>query len=189
MKTMCVKCLKLFGYPEQFRNHTCDPSDVAEAQQEEVKRVAIYPGSFNPWTKGHQDILDRALMLFDKIIIVVAVNPTKNIDASLILKSLNPIAAKNIGQVEIMSFTGLVATLGYTIIRGVRSGDWEYEQNLAMWNKELGVETIFMCPDPKYSHINSSALRTLYEAGEHIDIYAGDLDSIQIWKEVQCITK
>ena len=148
-------------------------------------KKAIYPGSFNPWTKGHQDILDRALMLFDKVTIVVATNPNKNVNRANIVKALYPVANKAGDKVDVLSFTGLVANLGHTIVRGVRSGDWEYKQNLAMWNKELGVETIFLCPDPKYSHISSSALRTLYDHGESIDHYAGDFDSIKLWKEGQ----
>lgn len=146
-------------------------------------KTAIYPGSFNPWTKGHQDILDRALTIFDKVIIVLAANPDKKISLRDMAETLKPVIQTYGGRVTLQHTFGLVSQFGFPIVRGVRQGDWEYEQNLAVWNKELGVETVFLCPSPENSHINSSALRTLHKEGVSILKYAGNLDSIKIWKK------
>lgn len=127
----------------------------------------IYPGSFNPWTIGHQDIYNRALKLFGSIKIVIAKNPEKEFDYEFVKWTLEPLTS----NLEIVS--GLVAPDCDAIIRGVRSGDWEYEQGLSQWNKILGAETVFLSPDPALSHISSSAVRTLYNHGVSIDKYVG----------------
>ena len=145
-------------------------------------KFAIYPGTFNPWTKSHQNILDRALTIFDKVTIVVAKNPSKEINIDVIHKTLIPIQNSYRDEVTVIKYDGLVSDFKCPIIRGVRSGDWEYEQNLANWNMELGVETIFLCPAPEYSHINSTALRSLYKHGKNIDKFIGNKKSFELWK-------
>lgn len=122
----------------------------------------IYPGSFNPWTIGHQDIYERAMKIFGNVTVVVAVNPNKNVDPGFIRWTLKPL------QMDVVVTHDLVAIDADIIIRGVRSGDWEYEQNLAQWNRELDAETIFLCPSPELSHISSSGVRALSD-------YAGAL--------------
>jgi pantetheine-phosphate adenylyltransferase len=146
--------------------------------------TAIYPGSFNPWTKGHADILSRALKVFDEVLIVVAINPAKNIDPDFIKWTLNPLVSiyKN---VQCISHDGLVSEFKLPIIRGVRSSDWEYEQNLASWNRELGVDTFFLSPTPSLSHINSSALRSLYAAGIDISDYVDSTLVLERWKKAK----
>lgn len=122
----------------------------------------IYPGSFNPWTFGHQSIYERACKLFGEVTIVIASNPAKSIDPEFIKWTLELLDY----PVEICE--GLVAVDADIIIRGVRSGDWEYEQNLAQWNKEIGAETVFLCPDPALSHISSSAVRELIKHNQPV---------------------
>jgi len=136
----------------------------------------IYPGSFNPWTIGHQDIYERALKLFGDVKIVVAKNPDKEeIDYDFIKWTLEPITD------NVVIIGGLVAPEADVIIRGVRSGDWEYEQNLSQWNKILGSETIFLSPDPALSHISSSAARMLHAHGRNIKEYIGNVETHKRW--------
>lgn len=138
----------------------------------------IYPGSFNPWTNGHQDIHNRACKLFNAPVdVVIAVNPAKKIDIDFILWTLQPLSDRGI---KVMATTDLVATQADVIVRGVRSGDWEYEQNLAQWNKELGAETVFLCPAPEFSHINSSAVRELRKYGKPVGKYCPK-DILERW--------
>lgn len=121
----------------------------------EIKMKVIYPGSFNPWTIGHQDIYDRAKAIFGEVVVVIAFNPSKNVNCSFIEWTLEPL------KMNVEVDYGLIAESSDIIIRGVRSGDWEYEQNLAQWNRVIGAETIFLSPSPAVSHINSSAVRLL----------------------------
>ena len=123
----------------------------------------IYPGSFNPWTLGHQSILNRCLELFEEVQITVAMNPDKDVSPGFITWTLKPLESE---QVTVDTCYDLVSQYGLPIVRGVRSGDWEYEQNLAQWNRELGVETLFLCPDPSLAHVNSTAVRTLHHLGQ-----------------------
>ena len=149
----------------------------------------IYPGTFNPWTKGHDDILKRALKLFDKVDIVVAKNPNKNVDSKFISWTLTPL--KFIEGVNVVVHDGLVSDFKKPVVRGVRSGDWEYEQNLAQWNRELGVETVFLCPNPSLSHINSTAIRTLVAMGqeETAETYAGNKHVFWRWMQREIPTE
>jgi len=144
--------------------------------------TAIYPGSFNPWTIGHQDILERSLNIFDKVIVVVAANPDKLINLNKVKWVLAPLEDYFKGKVKVVVHKDLISSFNLPIIRGVRSGDWEYEQNLAMWNKELGVETIFMCPNSSLAHINSSALRVLHSKNIDITPYCGLAEIAKRWK-------
>lgn len=131
-------------------------------------KTAIYPGSFNPWHKGHQDILDKALQLFDKVIIAIASNPEKNKtptseECLLELKSCRNVKVEIIPEgmllVDFIKDRSIDA-----IIRGLRNGnDLQYEQNMLYWNEDLGLEvpTVHFICDRKLGHISSSAIRGL----------------------------
>ena len=138
----------------------------------------IYPGSFNPWTIGHQNIYERAKKAFGEVVVVLANNPAKNINIEQVRYTLEPL---NI-PVEICD--GLIATDADIIVRGVRSGDWEYELNLAQWNKEIGAETVFFAPAPELSHITSSAVRLLYNNGSDVQKYFVNYEVYRRW----CLT-
>jgi pantetheine-phosphate adenylyltransferase len=150
---------------------------------------AMYPGSFNPWTKGHQNILERALKIFDVVDIVVAKNPDKKLNLLNIVYSLEPLKKQFKDKISIFFTEGLIADFKYPngikknipIIRGVRSGDWEYEQNLAQWNKILGKDTIFFCPKPENAHISSSALRLLIAKNKNVGRFIGNKEVFTIW--------
>ena len=131
-------------------------------------KVAIYPGSFDPITKGHLDVLKRAADIFDKVILVVSVNVNKKSflpleDKLMLIKE----ACKDIKNVEIDSFDGL--TIEYAkkknanvIIRGLRAvSDFEYEMQLSQANSALckDIHTVFLITKPKYNFISSGTVR------------------------------
>jgi pantetheine-phosphate adenylyltransferase len=133
-------------------------------------RKVLYPGTFDPVTYGHIDIIQRACDLFDKIVVTVAINPTKTplftvherID--FIVKSV-----KEYPQVSVDSFDGLVVDHAKNIgaigiIRGLRAmSDFEYEFQMALMNRKLAknINTVFLMPHEKYTYLNSSIIRNL----------------------------
>lgn len=137
--------------------------------------IAVYPGSFNPWHAGHQDILDKALKVFDKVIILQGHNPAK-LEAKS--KKFMEVCRNYDGRVEAGFFNGLLATNlkdipCSAIIRGLRNGhDLQYETNNQYWNEDLGCEVpfvYFIC-DRKYSHISSSAIREVEEITQSVTL-------------------
>lgn len=152
-----------------------------------MKRVAVFAGSFNPFTIGHKSIVDRGLQLFDKIIIGVGVNPDKLSDENVV-ERCNKISAvfKGNDAVEVMPYTGLTAEFvkksgASVILRGVRNViDFEYERNLADINmKVLGVETCLLFSLPEYSYVSASMVRELesngFDASEYVARQENDL--------------
>ncbi len=131
-------------------------------------RVAIYPGSFDPVTNGHLDIIERAATLFDKLIVAVSLNPGKKplFTVEERLEMLSEVTSY-LGNVCIDSYQGL--TVNYAreknaqaIIRGLRAiSDFENEFMMALTNKKLqaSVETIFLMTRAEYSFISSSAVK------------------------------
>ena len=143
-------------------------------------KIVIYPGSFDPFTLGHLNIIERASRVFDKIVIAVARNVSKKTTFSIDerVETINEIF-KNRENIEVDSFEGLLVEyakkLGTnTVLRGMRSvSDFEYEMQMANANKTLNseLETVFMVTDSKFSHISSSLIReiiTLGGSAEHL---------------------
>lgn len=133
----------------------------------------LFPGSFNPFTKGHADIVKRALEIFDKVVIAVGINEQK----SDTLAAVKPIADlyRNDDRVTVISYSCLTADLCAqlqirTIVRGVRDvKDYEYERQMADVNHQLvGVETILLFASPQLSSLSSSVLRELSHFGKDI---------------------
>lgn len=136
-------------------------------------KTAVFAGTFNPFTIGHQSIVERALTIFDKVIIAIGHNINKPADPALVkrVETIKKVFDSN-EAVEVMTYSGLTADFvresGATaILRGIRSiADFEYERNLADVNKKiLGVETVFLTADPEYSYISSSVVRELEAFG------------------------
>jgi pantetheine-phosphate adenylyltransferase len=144
--------------------------------------IAMYPGSFDPITFGHLDILERATQIFDKVILTIAVNTQKSSvfteQERLILiqdcVSKYPWAQK----VEIDSFTGLLVNHAHkhgvhTLVRGVRQlSDFEYEFRMALMNRRLGedIETIFLMPREQLTFVSATLVR-------EVAYWGGDLSS------------
>jgi pantetheine-phosphate adenylyltransferase len=133
-------------------------------------RVAVYPGSFDPATFGHLDIIHRAAKQFDRLIVAVLNNTTKSPLFSVEeRKELLREVTKDLPNVEIDSFRDLLVRYmrsqqAQIIIRGIRSvTDFEYELQMASTNRQLdeGIETIFMMTNPKYSYLSSSIVKEI----------------------------
>ncbi|MBR5520951.1 MAG: pantetheine-phosphate adenylyltransferase [Oscillospiraceae bacterium] len=133
-------------------------------------KIAICPGSFDPVTKGHVDILERSSKLFDKVIAVVLVNPTKNPTFSTEERvEMIERVTKHIPNLEVDSYTGLVADYAkmknaHTLIKGLRAvTDFEYEFQQALTNKILNpdLETMFMMTNQKYMYLSSTIVRQI----------------------------
>ena len=139
-----------------------------------MKKIAVFPGSFDPLTLGHESIVRRALGLFDEIIIAVGANALKKSFYSLeIRKEIITKVFQNETRVRIAHYEGLTVDYckrngaGY-ILRGLRtSADFEFERAIAQVNKVLatGIETVFLLTVPEHSHINSSIVRDIIRSG------------------------
>lgn len=141
--------------------------------------TAIFAGSFDPFTIGHKDIVERALPLFDKIVIGIGINQNKQPLFS-IEERLAAIRAAFADEprVAVESFDCLTIDFARRhkaqyLLRGVRRvADYEYEREMADANKELGgMETVLLFAQPQYTHISSSLVRDLYRHGYDITTY------------------
>ena len=139
-----------------------------------MSKFAIFPGSFAPFSVGHQSIVDRALPLFDKIVIAIGKNSEKNqyFSVEQRLKWIRAIYRKNT-KIEVKKYEGLTVDFckkekANYILRGLRnSQDFNFERNIAQMNKELNsnIETVFIITPPELSHISSSIIRDIIKNG------------------------
>ena len=139
-----------------------------------MNKIAIFPGSFSPFTLGHRSVVDRALPLFEKIIIAIGINSEKNEYFSIEEREqwINEIY-KNNSKIEVQFYEGLTVDLcekvgANYILRGLRdSHDFKYEKNIAQTNKKLNdrIETIFIITPPEISHISSTIVRDIIKNG------------------------
>jgi len=137
-------------------------------------KVAVYPGSFDPITMGHVDIVDRASKMFDTVYVAVIENPGKAAAFSINDRvSMLREALKGNGRVRIDSFNGLLVDYvrkvkASAIVRGLRAvSDFDYEFQMALTNRKMDpdVETIFMMTDYKYSYLSSSLVKEIARLG------------------------
>jgi pantetheine-phosphate adenylyltransferase len=135
-----------------------------------TERIAVYPGTFDPITNGHTDLVARAARVFPKVIVAIAESPHKKPLFSLDERiSLSRKQMAHLGNVEVVGFNNLLAEfvqqIGATIIiRGLRAvSDFEYEFQLASMNRHLApkVETLFLTPDEEFSFISSSLVKEI----------------------------
>jgi pantetheine-phosphate adenylyltransferase len=137
-------------------------------------RIAVYPGSFDPLTNGHLDVVQRAAKLFDRVIVAVAENEGKNPLFSLRERhELVLSAVRHLANVEVDMFSGLLVDYverrsGCAIVRGLRAvSDFEFEFQLALMNRKLNerVETIFMMPKDTYTFLSSRIVKEIARLG------------------------
>ena len=147
------------------------------------KKIAIYPGTFDPITNGHIDILNRACNLFDKVIVLVAINPQKNPLFSVEERiDLIKGATKDLQNIEVTSYKGLIVNYaqenkGIVIIRGLRAiSDFEYELQLALTNRRLNnnIHTIFMAPHESFTYLNSTIVKQVAKFKGEISPFVPD---------------
>jgi pantetheine-phosphate adenylyltransferase len=139
-----------------------------------MSKIAIFPGSFSPFTIGHQSIVDKALPLFDKIIISIGINSEKpqyfSIDERM--QWIKDVYNNN-PKIDVKQYKGLTVDFcknedANFILRGLRdSHDFKFEKNIAQMNKDLdsSIETIFIITPPELSHISSSLIRDIIKNG------------------------
>ncbi len=141
---------------------------------------AIYPGTFDPFTLGHLDIVERATRIFDEIIIAVA-NP-RHKKPLLPLEVRRELIKESVGSlknVKVLSFDGLLVEFAKsvgvkTVVRGLRAvSDYEYELKMAWINKKLynELETIFMLSSERYAYLSSSFVKEIFHLGGNIEIF------------------
>ncbi|TWH64223.1 phosphopantetheine adenylyltransferase [Azomonas agilis] len=134
----------------------------------------LYPGTFDPITKGHGDLIERAARLFDQVVVAVAASPKKNPLFSLEQRvELVREVSQHLPNVEVMGFSNLLAVFAReqkanALLRGLRAvSDFEYEFQLANMNRQLApeVESLFLTPSERYSYISSTLVREIATLG------------------------
>ncbi len=142
-----------------------------------TKKIAIYPGSFDPITNGHIDLIKRASKLFDEVIIGITQNSKKSVFLSIDQRlDMASKTLSDISNIKVMSFNTLLvdfakAQNAQVILRGLRAvSDFEYEFQLSGMNKHLNptIETLFMTPAEQYANISSSLVREILSLGGDI---------------------
>jgi pantetheine-phosphate adenylyltransferase len=145
-----------------------------------MTRIAIFPGSFDPPTRGHEDLIRRALGLADRVLVAIAVNPAKkplfSLDERLGL--LRAVVGPE-QRIEITSFQGLLVDYAKRsgagiVVRGLRvAGDFEYEMQMALMNRHMSanLETVFLAPAANLSFVSSTLVREVAQ-------YGGDLGDL-----------
>ena len=144
------------------------------------KRKAIYPGSFDPVTFGHLDLIERALNLFDELIVVVASNPSKKtLFTAEERVSFLKTALKGRPQVKVESWEGLTVHLAekekaFTLIRGIRAtSDFDYEFQMALTNRKLApkIDTMFLMPSESHFYLSSRLIKEIALLGGDVSRY------------------
>lgn len=155
------------------------------------QQTIVYPGTFDPFTNGHRDLVERALKLFDKVIIAVAENPQKKPLLTLSERvELIQTILKAYPKVEVKGFSGLLYKFteqcnAHIILRGLRAiSDFEFEFQLATMNRRLSpnLETVFLTPSEHFSFLSSTLVRQIAELGGDISQFV-DQEVVHLLKK------
>ncbi len=151
-----------------------------------MKRVGVFPGSFDPFTKGHECIVEKALELFDEIVIAIGQNTSKNYLFPLEKRQahIQSLFEGN-ENVRVEVFTGLTVSFCQSIgakyiVRGLRdSKDFGYERSIAQMNHEIsGIESVFFMTVPEYTAINSTIVREIHKSGGSMELFVTNADKL-----------
>jgi len=146
-----------------------------------MTRIAIFPGSFDPYTKGHHDIVTRGLALFDRIVVAIGHNTKKNdrhFDVDMMIQKIKD-TYQNEDRVEVIIYNELTATLANKydakfLLRGLRNTtDFEYENSISQINSHLNqsLESVFLITSPEFAYISSTIIREVHKYGGDISNY------------------
>lgn len=146
-----------------------------------MKKIAIFPGSFDPFTRGHHDIVMRSLKLFDEVVIGIGYNSTKKnryFDIDLMVSKIEEVYA-NTPEVKVVVYNELTSTLAKKIgaqflVRGLRNTtDFEYENTISQMNRYLNedLETVFLITSPEFAAISSTVIREVHRYGGNVTDY------------------
>ena len=142
-----------------------------------MSTLAVYPGTFDPLTNGHVDIIERGARLFDRIIVALLVNAEKSPLFSVEERlDIARTVFRNLPNVEVDTFDGLLVDYverrqAQVIVRGLRAvSDFEYEFQMALMNRRLNgkIETVFMMPAEQYSYISSRLIKEVFSLGGRV---------------------
>jgi len=150
-----------------------------------MERIAVFPGTFDPFTLGHEDIVTRSLNLFDKVIIAIGHNPDKSrryFDVGYMIERIRSVYA-NDNRVSVEKYNELTATFAQKhnarwLVRGLRNTtDFEYENSISQLNRNINneLETIFLITSPELAPISSSIIREVHK-------YKGDVSEFLPYK-------
>jgi pantetheine-phosphate adenylyltransferase len=150
-----------------------------------LKRIALFPGSFDPFTKGHEDIVLRGLKVFDEIVIAIGYNSQKNsryFPIDMMVERINE-TFKGDGRIKVLTYSELTAELARRLgarylLRGLRNTtDFEYENSVAQVNRHLNsdLESVFLITSPQFASISSSIIREVHR-------YGGDVSTLIPYK-------
>ena len=160
--------------------------------------IAVYPGTFDPMTLGHEDVVRRATQLFDRVIVAVAAGHHKKAMFTLQERiEMARLVAQPYPQVEVESFSGLlrdfvVARGGKAMVRGLRAvTDFDYEFQLAGMNRSLmpDVETVFLTPGDKYQFISSTFVREIATLGGEVDKFVSPAVNQRLLEKVSRLAR
>ena len=157
-------------------------------------KLAVYPGSFDPLTNGHVDIIERGARLFDRIVVAILVNGEK--DPLFTADERKEVAIEVFGSfsnVEIETFDGLLVDYAArkeadVIVRGLRAiSDFEYEMQMALMNRRLNrmIETVFMMPDERYTYLSSRLVKEVYALGGAITGLVPEIVETRLASKIQ----
>jgi pantetheine-phosphate adenylyltransferase len=153
-----------------------------------MKRIAIFPGSFDPFTKGHEDIVRRAIPLFDELYIAIGINSSKNYyyTTNSRLAQIKSIF-KDEPAVKVEAYDGLTVNLckekkARYLLRGIRNiMDFEFERAIGQMNSDLaGIESVFLITDQKYSAISGTIVREINRNGGDISQFVTNMEELII---------
>ena len=160
--------------------------------------IAVYPGTFDPITLGHEDVVRRATQLFDRVIVAVAAGHHKKAMFSLDERlAMTREAVKDYPKVQVASFSGLlrdfvVAQGAKAMVRGLRAvTDFDYEFQLAGMNRSLmpDVETVFLTPSDKYQFISSTFVREIAALGGEVDKFVSSNVNQRLIEKVRSLAQ